>query len=76
MNGLIFLPFLFVKKTILRIRGGEPIEFPHEFQMQANCITFTDIHVSLYHAFPPSFRQFEKRYCISLIEFLISITQH
>jgi hypothetical protein len=44
------------------LRGGEPIEFPHEFQMQANSITFTDINVSLYHALPPALRQFEKRY--------------
>jgi hypothetical protein len=54
-----------------RLRGGEPIEFPHEFQIQADSITFTDISVSLYHAFPPALRQFEKRFLSSLPPLLL-----
>jgi len=44
-----------------RLRGGEPIAFPHEFLIQANAIILSDIEVNLWHALPPSLRQFEKR---------------
>lgn len=47
--------------SIFRLRGGEPIAFPHEFLIQADSITFSDIEMSLHHALPPSLRQFEKR---------------
>lgn len=44
-----------------RLRGGEPIERDGDMYIQADMVIFKDIEMSLYHALPPSFRQFEKR---------------